>query len=141
MDLVAISVPPIDFIEDIDVYCYTATAIISVPHNSRFPYRYHPYYDYDYDDWRYRYYEIVTVGVIGNLTLQTTGRGNMSITASTDSGSVLNTSMVIVIVILIIGVLTTVIIIIIILVRFWNKHHLQPVISIEIQVSIMMITI
>ena len=83
-DLIVIS--PIDFIEDIDVYCYTATAKIS---------------------------HFYTLGMIGNLTLQTTQGGSMVVA-------------IVISMLLSIGVLTTIIIVIISVQRFWNKQRSWP---------------
>jgi hypothetical protein len=107
-----IVIPPIDFIEDVDVYCYTA--IIPVVHGF-------PYPDY------------FTVGVVGNLTFQT--RGDTKITDNTRSvytpdSTDPDSDLIIVIskLLTIIAVLTTIIIIITLV---QNKHHSQPIISIK----------
>jgi hypothetical protein len=56
-----IIIPPIDFVEDIDVYCYTATTKVLVP----LGHTYYNDYKFDYESGYF------TVGMIGNLTLQT----------------------------------------------------------------------
>ncbi len=109
-----IVIPPIDFIEDVDVYCYTA--IIPVVYGF-------PYPDY------------FTVGVVGNLTFQTRGDTNIidntrSWTVHTPDSTDPDSDLIIVIskLLTIITVLATVIIIIT-LVK--NKHHSQPRISVK----------